>query len=253
MKYKKFSLFKKLTLLLSLFMCIGQTSTYANEVNKINNSPNNVIYEKNATQADKDYVNLRDTLVEQYGVSRAYEMLGFQQVSTKTITATDITPYSTDPTIITLSKPQTVPKGTMKITIYKNLTNNTIDIWYEMMYGENQIAGKYGNPDTIAASFDEHDVYKVSTSYSSVITNYIPTGNGGYGNVINSTYARIVYTLKPNIIGNNVYDCHGGSIMAFGERVGSGKDNIQVSIGGDYITLSGGDFFTPYYLEYPGW
>ena len=241
MKIKKTNLGKVLTFLFALFFCIGTTSAYAEDLSQSNSSKDVLIFEKNATQEDINYAKLRNSLIDQYGVDRAYEMLGFQKFDTNIINSNIITPDSIDPVIVQSSKPKDIyGKGKMKITIYKNYTNNTMDVWYEMTYTQDTSGtGNKTYGDMIAANFNTSHVYKTSTSYSGVIKDYVPSTSGGYGEITgNSTYARIVFTVKPYSGSGDVSNIVLSTLMQMGIRNDDLPDGFSIGISGGWFSLS---------------
>ncbi|MEG0775305.1 hypothetical protein [Clostridium sp.] len=264
--------FKKLLMLVfCLTLCVIPTKVFASDFglsNVENISDDSLIFEQNATEKDKEYVKLKNKLIDKYGPKKAYAVLGFIAVEEKTIPLTDenynnletVSPLAYDDNILTFAAtPKSVTKGTMTVTMYKNLTQNYMDIWGEMTYSSGNSAGllglfggKYG--DSMGLSYDYTQVSKIGTSLSGAITNHVSALGGGSGSIAyGSTYARIVYTVKPNTSGTNIANCHGNTIMLYARRTSKVADNIEISIGNGVISVTYGDHYSPNYLEYPGW
>lgn len=266
---------KKISLLLlSLSLCIVPINVFAYDgelTSVIDESEDVTTFENEATYEDKEYINLRNKLIDKYGADKAYSLLGFVPVEKQMIDITDnsinnlnvpsqlsISPLAVDDVITTFTKNKSVTKGTMKVTMYKNHTRNIMDIWCEMTYASGKSAGVQGlltkYPDSIGVSYDYTQVSKVSTSYSSCISDYSDSVGGGSGSIdYGSTYARIVYTVKPTNSSTKIANCHGNTIMLYAQRTSAVKDNISISIGCGSISAGSGSHFTPNYLEYAGW
>lgn len=252
----KKNIIKKISLLLlSLSLCIVPINAFAYDselTNVIDESEDVITFENYATNKDKQYVNLRNNLIDMYGAEKAYSMLGFAPVEEKLIPLDEnnnstklpksdsiISPTAVDPVISSKPKTESVTnKGYMKITIYKNLTSNYMDLWYEMVYTDDTsgVGGKtYG--DALASSFSISNVYKVSTSYSGVIQNYTPYSYGGTGTIRGgSNYARMIFTVKPR--SGSVSSISEETNMVLGRRTTNISDNFAFSAQLGYIGIS---------------
>jgi len=193
-------------------LCLTPVKAFADDFSSngyIDNSIDITTFENEATTADKEYVKLRNSLVSKYGYKKAYVMLGSVPVEKKVIpidsnsvnSTSSYLPMAVDPVIDSrVSVPgQVTGKGNLVITIYKNLTSNYMDIWYEMNYTtDTSGVGAKTKGDVMASSFATSNVYKVSTSYSGVIEDYVPYSCGGTGTIKGgSNYARMVFMVKP--------------------------------------------------------
>lgn len=252
-----------------LVFCVLPIDVFALDLGSSNNDKmlnDRITFESNSTEADKSYIKLRNKLIDKLGREKTYNMLGFISVKEESMNIVDntsnnlnsISPLGYDDNILTYSNSRSVTKGTMNLTMYKNLTQNIMDIWAEMTYKSGSSAGVSGlfnkYNDSLALSYDNTQVARTGSSISGAIVNHYTSSGGGYGSIsYGSTYARIVYTVKPNTAGTNISNCHGNSIMLYAQRTSPVSDNIQITIGNGTIGVASGDYFTPNYLEYSGW
>lgn len=250
MKLKKISTFIVLFLL-----CLIPSKVFAYDgVDVTNdNAPDNLndtvtYFEKVATKEDEDYVRLRNSLINLYGIDKAYTLLG----STKNIVSSYAVPGETTSREVSKFIPS---KGTMKVTMYKNPQSNYMDIWGEMTFSSGNKAGLIAFDDLFALNFDDTQVAKVSTSRTPSIINYNSSNSGGGEGRIQdgSTYARIVFTVKPNIISKNITECHGDTILLYGEKNVALPDNVSISVSGGSLSVSSGGHYSLNYLQYTGW
>lgn len=235
-------------------LCMTPTKAFANDISStknINNSVDIVTYEKEANDQDKEFVKLRNSLVSKYGQKKAYVMLGFVPVEKKVIPLQDdasttnlgssYLPMSGDPATGSDSNYTTVPyKCVLTITNYKNFTSNFMDIWYEVQYTDDTSgvgAKTYG--DVFASSFNTSNVYKVSTSYSANIQDYVPYSCGGTGTIKGGQiYSRMVFTVKPRYSGVNVSGIYEETNLEFGKRESNLGDGFSFSVQVGYIGIS---------------
>lgn len=229
MKLKKISTFIVLFLL-----CLIPSKVFAYDgVDVTNdNAPDNLndtvtYFEKVATKEDEDYVRLRNSLINLYGIDKAYTLLG----STKNIVSSYAVPGETTSREVSKFIPS---KGTMKTIIYKNPVSNNMDVWYEMNYTvDTSGTGAKTFGDGLAGAFNNSTVYNVATSYSATISDFTPASTGGSGTIKGgSIYGRMVFTLKPR--SGNISDCRVATNMTYCERennlIGGITFNIQAGV-----------------------
>ena len=257
---------KQLSITLWAFLLtIAPLQAFANTPNNLNvyDFSNDItIVEKNITNKDAEFLKTRERLIKKVGFKNAYALLGYIPVEQKII---DIevpsasqsvqTLYATRSTPTTVSKSKNVSKGTMKVTMYKNPQSNYMDIWGEMTFSSGNKAGLIAFDDLFALNFDDTQVAKVSTSRTPSIINYNSSNSGGGEGRIQdgSTYARIVFTVKPNIISKNITECHGDTILLYGEKNVALPDNVSISVSGGSLSVSSGGHYSLNYLQYTGW
>ncbi len=217
-------------LILSTAFYIVAIAKPKKELPKVVEKKEVVMHSSEVSEEERLYITLRNNLIKEHGREKAYEMI--KEDSKEILDILDIREFN---------KTLEVPKGIMEISVYKNYTKNIMDIVYEINYKDKQSAGIGLQGDLIKATFTNHDVVEVSTTYSGNISQFNSTLDGASG-VIDSgtTKAYIIFTLKPVIRNVQISDCKGGLIMEYDERIKDIKGNNKEN-------------FKSYYLECSGW
>lgn len=265
---KKLKKYLSFVLLVALSITFGVPNVYAEENVKGNG---NVSFENVVSEKDKAYVKKRNQLIAKYGVEKAYEMLDSKLIKTTEITMNSLIPgtslYSVTPPVeddfqLFTSKSKNCgwyygensTVATIKISVYKNFTDNVIDFVYDVDYNDPSFNAGYGSfDDVMAANFDDSDVYWYDTYKSSTLNNYVPNSAGGGGFITdNSNYAYIIHATKPrSISGLNIDTVHGKAWMHFGNKYKGMFENISFTLAYGSVAISYPTFsyFKDYYLE----
>lgn len=217
-------------LILSTVSYIGAIARPKKEMPKIVVKNEVVMHSSEVSEEERQHIMLRNNLIKEHGREKAYDMM--KEDSNGILDILDIRKFN---------KKLEVPKGIMEISVYKNYTKNIMDIVYEINYSDKESAGMGLEGDLIKATFTNHDMVEVSTTYSGNISQFNSTLDGASGVIDRgTTKAYIVFTLKPLISTVPISECRGGLIMEYDERTKATKGNNK-------------DNFEPYYMEYAGW
>lgn len=205
-----------LSLCLILLVLVIPISVFATPDNsKMLNSQNNQSYTEDPNDNEtKEYMEIRDALIDKLGIDKAYKLLGFEKVEENVtlLKTKDTKNLSSIVSPYVISDPGGGGSSSyccfnnfgkyfayMKMSTYRNYSLGKIDITYEVQYVNGFKSGysTFSYDDIFTCNHSTTVVRQGVTKTSSMNTlKYGPYGIGGYI-TDGSTYARLIITGKP--------------------------------------------------------
>lgn len=185
---------RKLFIIGAILFCIFSfiISKTLTERNFIDTQVN--LFTKNCSKDDSHYINVRNNLIERYGIEETYKILGFTLENIKNVSSYTLTEKDS---FISNVIPN---KGILTIKMYTNSKLGLVDLWYEMNY-KKESSGTFPSEsgDIITINFENNCLKKFCTTHSSNIKNYIDNdkNNEAIGQINwGSAYANIIVSYK---------------------------------------------------------